>query len=474
MNSLTSQEREWIESYLDGTISPEAFETLQDRMTQSPELRETMRRYLNLDYQLQEGGSELEAVTSAHISVIDSEAALSKSNRAWQRKVWAAAASIAVLAAVLTFSLRDSEAEGATISAIHGPVQWTNNEGQTLDQLQPGTMLDGGLLESLLPESWIELAFQDDSRLTLSGPSTLMISAGKRKRLHLREGNLSAEVTPQPENKAMMVHTPMAELRVLGTQFDVDAQQDVTKLIVHEGRIQMKRLVDGSSTEVTGGHQVVAAITDPRRLEAVPRGKAKKVWQSDLATEVIYGNWSTDFGKLAIVNLKKLVASGELSTAVGVARYQDMLRIAAKKGRLRADAKSTSRGHGAKAIVVLSLSMGTDSPIIVPESARFRIRGHLEASAEVEFGFTTYLSGGRFSGKFSTKRTLQDVGEEGFDIEIALSAFQASHQKFEHTMTGMEIRDWWCATGNHEAQLEITQIELLSHPPVPGGTSLRL
>ncbi len=463
MSSFTSQEREWIDSYLNGTISPEAFESLQERMMESPALRKTMRRYLNLDYQLQEeGGSDLDEATPARVGLLDPEPVESTGNGIWPYKLWAVAASIAVLAAVWALSSRDSNAEGATISAIHGPVQWTNNQGQTLDQLQPGTTLEGGLLESLLPESWIELAFQDNSRLTLSGHATLMIAAGERKRLHLRNGNLSAQVSPQPKHQAMVLHTPTAELSVLGTQFDVDAQQDATRLIVNEGRIQLKRLADGSSTEVRGGHQVVAAINDPRELEAVPRGKAKEGWRSDLAAEVTYGNWSTDVGKLAIGQLKKLVASGEITTEEGIARYQEMLRIAAKKGRLRADAKSTRRGKGAKAIVVLSLSKGSDSPVIVPEEARFRIRGHLQASAVVEFGFTTYHPGGRFAGKFATQRSLEEEGEEGFELEIGLSAFESSHQESEQRVTGMEIRDWWCATGDHEAQLEITHMELLA------------
>ena len=462
MNPLTSQEREWIESYLNGTMGPEAFGALQDRMMESPELRKAMRRCLSLDYLLQEGGRELEEVTSAPLHVAESNPLPPGRAEAWQPKLWAIAASIAALAGILTVSLRDSNADVATISAIHGPVQWTTNEGETLDQLQPGTAVDGGLLESLLPESWIELAFQDASKLTLSGRSTLMLSAGERKRFHLREGSLSAEVTPQPENRALVVHTPTAELSVLGTRFDVDAQQDATKLIVNEGTVQLKRLVDGSSTEVTGGHQVVASFNDAHKLKVVPRGMAKKAWQSNLAKEVTFGNWSTDFGKLAIANLKKLVASGEISTAEGVARYQEMLSIAAKKGHLRADAKSTRAGKGAKAIVVLSLLKGENSPIIVPDNARFRIRGRLEGSAVVEFGFTTCRPEGRFAGKFSTERTLQNSREEGFEIEITLDSFQPIHQKFEAAVTDMEIRDWWCATENQTAQLEITHIELLA------------
>ncbi|MDA7614471.1 FecR family protein [Verrucomicrobiales bacterium] len=463
MKELSSQEREWIESYLNGTLSPGAFEALQDRMMQSPALRKAMRRYLSLDYHLQDGGSELERVTPSPI--IDfSQPPSSKTNKPWYRTIWAAAA-IALLAAGLTFSLRVSRAERATISAIHGPVQWTNSEGQTLDQLQPGTSFDGGLLESLLPESWIELAFQDGSKVTMSGHSALMVSAGERKQLHLRHGILSAEVTPQSDGFPMVVNTPTAELKVLGTQFDIDARRNVTKLIVNEGRVQMKRLVDGSSAEVNEGHQVVAAVDGTHKLEVLPRGKAKRVWRSDLAKEVTYGKWSTDGWKLAIKELKKMVASGEISQAEGIAKFEDMVRLAKGKGRLKADSKSSGPGKRAQAVVVLSLSRGSDSPVIVPENAKFRIRGNLETSTTVEFGFTIYRPSGQFAGKYSTERILSNSGEDGFDIEIALDLFQPNHQKNEHAVSGMEIRDWWCATKNHAARLEITHVELLTPSP---------
>ncbi|MDG1892863.1 MAG: FecR family protein [Verrucomicrobiota bacterium] len=465
MRPLTSQEREWIESYLNGSISPEAFEDLQDRMIENPVLRKAVRRYLSLDYHLQEGGSALEEATSAQRGVGDSQAATFKAHRSWPRTVWAAAASIAVLVVGLSFFLRESKASSATISAIHGPVQWTNSEGQTLDRLQPGTSLDHGLLESLLPESWIELTFQDASKLTLSGHSTLMVSVGKRKRLHLRKGSLSAEITAQPENRTMVLHTPTAELRVLGTRFDVVAQSDVTKLIVNEGRVHLKRLFDGSTAEISGGQQVVADIHDTQKPKVVPRGNARQVWQSDLAKEVTHGNWSTDFGKHAIGKLKKMVASGEINTDEGLAKYQEMLKMAAKKGHLKADAKSTSPGKGAKAVVVISLSKGTESPITVPADARFRIRGNLETSAVVEFGFTTYTTDGRFAGKLSTERTLHNLGEEGFDIEIALDTFLPRHPKFGAPVTGMEIRDWWCATRDQQAHMVITHVELLTTSP---------
>ncbi|MFT4641579.1 MAG: ferric-dicitrate binding protein FerR (iron transport regulator) [Verrucomicrobiales bacterium] len=464
MNELSAQELEWVESHLNGTMDPESFEALQDRMMESPALRKVLRRYFNLDYHLHHHAGDLDLATRPRFTAMDRSETPRADQKPWHRSIWAAAAAIVVLAAGLTFSLRDSNAKNATISAIHGPVRWTNNAGHTLDHLEAGSTFDGGLLESLLPESWVELAFQDGSKVTMSGHSTLMVSAGEQKQLHLRQGNLSAEVAPQPESMPMVVNTPTAELKVLGTQFDVDAERNATRLIVNEGRVQMKRLVDGSSAEVPRGHQVVAAVDVTHKLEVVPRGKARQAWRSDLAKEATYGKWSTDLGRLAI-KLKKMVANGEMSKAEAMAKYKEMAKFDDDIGRLKADSKMSNPGKAAKDIIVLSLSKETNSPVIATVGAKFRIRGNLEAPATLEFGFTTYRPGGSYAGKFRAMKSLQASGEDGFDIELSLKSFRPIHQKVENIASAMEIREWWCASEDHGAQLEITHVELLISSP---------
>ena len=52
-NNLPREEQDWLDDYLDGTISPESFQILQDRMVESSALRSIMRRYLTIDNALQ-------------------------------------------------------------------------------------------------------------------------------------------------------------------------------------------------------------------------------------------------------------------------------------------------------------------------------------------------------------------------------------------------------------------------------------
>jgi hypothetical protein len=356
-----------------------------------------MPRYLSLDFHLQNEGRDLEK--SAMAPWLEVEAAGKPptviERKSWRPSFWAAAAAVVALAASLVFSLRDSKADIATITAINGSVQWTSGDGHVRDDLEVGTQLDGGLLESLLPASWVEFAFKDGSKVTVSGQSTLMLSASERKELHLRQGSLSAKVAPQPEATPMLVHTLTAKLDVLGTQFNVDAEPTLTKLVVNEGLVRMKRLVDGIATEVPEGHQVTAALDDDRALEVIRRGQPKKLWRSDLAKEATFGKWSSDLEALAI-KLKKAVASGQLNESEAIAKYKAAANFAESDGSLKTRSKVGKSGMGAEHFVMVSLSKGNDAPIAVATGAKFRIRGSIKADAAVTFGFTTQHPNGGY------------------------------------------------------------------------------
>ena len=89
----------------------------------------------------------------------------------------------------------------------------------------------------------------------------------------------------------MMVFTEAAELRVVGTQFNVNARDESTKLIVNEGEVILKRTTDGESVNVTPQHQVVASLRDAKQLRSIKRARQVHAWKSDLQSETSHGKW---------------------------------------------------------------------------------------------------------------------------------------------------------------------------------------
>ena len=138
---------------------------------------------------------------------------------------WGVAAA-AVLAFVATGGLlwqTTAEATVAELIEVSGPIQWTGDGGQVDTTPKGSRRLSGGTLESLAPDASATIRFLDGTAMTISGQSTMTISAERQKIVHLRRGSLSANVTPQPAGRPLVMVTPTAELQVESTRFRVSA-----------------------------------------------------------------------------------------------------------------------------------------------------------------------------------------------------------------------------------------------------------
>jgi hypothetical protein len=104
--------------------------------------------------------------------------------------------------------------------------------------------------------------FPDGTRLEV-GPDTrireIVESPDAGKRIYLEKGTVAAAVSRQPAGRPMVLATPEAEARVLGTRFSLATSSGTTRLDLDEGRVRFLRKSDGASIEVAGGQQAVAA-----------------------------------------------------------------------------------------------------------------------------------------------------------------------------------------------------------------------
>jgi hypothetical protein len=112
-------------------------------------------------------------------------------------------------------------------------------------------------------------------------------------------GQITAQVTPQPADAPFCVGTQNAEVRVLGTEFQLSAAADLTRLDVTKGTVMFTRLCDQQSVQVADGQYAVARderadleareiAVAPDKFEAafedgLPFGwRAGEWWQADL------------------------------------------------------------------------------------------------------------------------------------------------------------------------------------------------
>ena len=75
-------------------------------------------------------------------------------------------------------------------------------------------------------------------------------------------GKLEATVARQRPFKPLLVRTPNAEARVLGTKFTLTTTTNRTRLDVSEGSVRLTRASDGAAVKVGAGQYAVVADWD--------------------------------------------------------------------------------------------------------------------------------------------------------------------------------------------------------------------
>lgn len=285
-----------IGAWLDGRISEAESETLQQELRESTESRATFNKLAQLDAVIREV-ADTESV-GAISQASGASVSIGKPSTARYFRASLALALGAIVALSVTLYIRhvNSNRSIARVNGLNGSLIWIGNGGQIVqdsDSPQTATRwsnvlseeaeLPGGTIEGTAPESWFELEFHDGSTAMIFGDSILTFSDQGQKELRLKQGRFSANVVPQPEGEPMLIHTPAADLTVVGTQFDVEAGPDSTRLYVREGKVQIGRMSDGKTVAVSAGYRVVAAPGSDMTPQFVAPGRTwaqTPVWEN--------------------------------------------------------------------------------------------------------------------------------------------------------------------------------------------------
>ena len=439
---------ELIEQVLQGTASEGQKRQLQDRLAASAEDRKLYLHHLNLHSALRrQFAFDAEAETPAQLDVVangpDSKSVPRGPTPRRLRRTWAAVAAVVVVLIAGIYLLHPNpEPQIATVTEINGALQWTGDGGRVVRDLEVGSPLQGGTLESLFADSWAVLTFRDGSTVTVSGQSRLTISeqghsGDGQKEMHLREGSLSANVAQQPEGRPMLIHTPTAKLEVLGTQLNIDARRASTTLRVNEGQVRVTRLADGNVADVPADHQVVVSASPLADFKVSRRPESVGSWRSNLPSDAGYGDWISEGAD----------ADGRLRTAPILLNFQKEPITLYLAG--------------------ISVARDSGAAVVLPSGGKFRIRGRMEAPTDVYFGLTMKHVKGGFAGKYvATFRVGESSGgdgpnRDGLDIEMHLGEFRPQEKESAESPIGLEIVDWWCFTYNVDAGLSIDSVDLL-------------
>jgi ferric-dicitrate binding protein FerR (iron transport regulator) len=171
-----------------------------------------------------------------------------------------AAAIIAILASWLTMYWRQGKSPtvATRLTDVRGTVRVGEDAASASLAAAQTDLTSGQRIHTVGEDSSAVIEFADRSRLVLHGDTMVILRHTEPKQVEVLAGVLVATVAPQSVETPMLVTTPRADVRVLGTEFALAASSERTDLRVSEGRVKLTRKPDGASVEVTPGKFVRA------------------------------------------------------------------------------------------------------------------------------------------------------------------------------------------------------------------------
>ena len=415
--------------YADGALDEADLAALQRELAENPDAREQLRAIAEQAFLLGES-RRLQPGAAAPLAVTEMDVTARGAFPHWL--AWAAAA--AVVAGAFLF-LRPAEARDLlVVEETSGAVEWRGADGTRRGELAADMALAAGTLELATDTAMAKVRFADGTRIVLSGPAEADFSAQPGKRVRVRYGKMTAEVSKQPAGQPMQVLTPTADLLVVGTAFSVDVQAKATGLDVTEGLVRMRRLSDGTEAEVRPGQRLVCTLDSGEKLVAYLGVPAPTRWTADFSTQPkrLNGVWVAP-------------SPGYPRGALG---SQPLVAKKLPDGRVTIH-------HG----IVLESFAGL--AMVEPESViRLRLRTKRDTSLQLIVGL--YRGKGEYAGNFELSPLPCRASADGEwrDFSLPLSRFFFTQPKFPEPLPDSTLAKIILTTFQADAGLELLELEI--------------
>jgi len=268
---------ESISNCLAGDISPEDLSALESHLAECTVCGSELDRVLLQDRALGElVGASISETLENRVRTGLGRVKAAQRVRLRRLLYFAAGVLAAVGASALWMALPTHEdLVMGTLDVVRGEVLLTSTEGSRAAS-RGMTVAEGQGLQTRGAASRAVLRYPDGSELELRGETTLEklsddLSSGKRGLLV--RGTLRATVVPQPAGRPMVLTSPQAEAKVVGTRLRLlvdPTSRSSTRLEVDAGKVTLKRTSDGSSLDVPAGSFAIAGQGIPLIVQSLP------------------------------------------------------------------------------------------------------------------------------------------------------------------------------------------------------------
>jgi len=302
-----------IEAYYDGTLSEDDAQRLVTALSGSTAF--VMRERVLFPSFLAQAFIVDEAVERSVSERIDAERAASTMVRAVQRSItttkrrrrpvrtyqtaWLAAASLAMALLTAVIVLSDSHKQKVSCHLTQVGDAHLHRNGNRV-AVFPGMGLVVG--DHLSLSSNATLMWEDRSTVTLlSGSEVDIPREQNHSRLTMRSGQLDADIAPQHGGFPFAISTPKAQISVLGTQFQVRADEQQTTCDLQHGAVRMLRLSDQRHVDLAAGETATIAANQPFIASLIKKVTDERSWQP-LFTSSTFADWQQQHGTWTFVD----------------------------------------------------------------------------------------------------------------------------------------------------------------------------
>lgn len=289
---MTPEQVELVEQYLDDTIAVPGASRITELLGADAAFRSEFADTLRMNGLLRAGiGPDAACERLAEVvgiavptggppleaSVMDRirERGLRPDRRRWIPGKWGRMAAVAAAgwAVALGLWIAFREPPLARVVAASPDVQVERGAGKSA--AAAGFALRAGDTIRVPLNGWARLRYEDATSLHV-GPDTLLTIEGEGlpldpKRVRVKRGVVSADVSRQPADRPMMLSSPHATATVVGTVLTLAVGGDSTRIVVRSGRVGFSRADGEGSVDVSGGEAATATRGRPIAAESMRR-----------------------------------------------------------------------------------------------------------------------------------------------------------------------------------------------------------
>ena len=114
--------------------------------------------------------------------------------------------------------------------------------------------------------------YQDGTSIQLRSYARLELNdEDGAKQLSLKHGLASADVTPQPDGKPMVIGTSIMDVEVVGTAFLLEASRGESRLEMTEGKVTVTHIATGRTSGAKAGQSITASADKVTLSDSKPR-----------------------------------------------------------------------------------------------------------------------------------------------------------------------------------------------------------